>query len=654
MSWPDALPAILTCLAWLFLPGLAMSAALGLRGLTALAIAPAASAGALGTAAIVFGLAGVPWTQVSAALAALVAVLGCLAVGWLLRRAGNPAVGSLSGKHWVALAVGGLITAGLGWRTFAEGTGGLDRIAQAFDAVFHYAGLAAIMERHNGSGLALNSLINPLVPGGGFYPAAWHDLASLAAWGSGADVIVVSNVLALLVAVVVFPLTMTLLVRQILGPQTGVYLLTPVIAVCFQAFPWTLISYGTLWPNALGIALVPVGLAAVVSLAGLARQDAIGKPRAWLLVLLTVVGTGLAHPNATFSLAVMAAPIVFFGLLGWARGRGALRYLAVAGAVLLAAGAALVVDRMPAFYPVKRTLWPPIQNAPDAVWAVLTNSTNRTAPAYALSVLMLIGVLIAVCHRRERWLVLNFALVSGLYVVAAWMVDPVKMHITGYWYNNAPRLSAMIPLVTVPLVMVTLLYTARLVESLSEWIWNRRPFLLSSTVLMTLAVLVLGLQTDFYRPQLAAQLAQFYRVTDDRPDDMLVDDQERDLYREIARVVPADAVIAANPWNGSTMLFPLAGRHVLYGTLLLTDTGSDRSYLANHLNRAATDPRVCPLVRELHVSYLLSDPEYYWSWDPNTNLYPGLDDPRAAPGFTLVAEQGRHRLYKISACEPRR
>ena len=68
---------------------------------------------------------------------------------------------------------------------------------------------------------------------------------------------------------------MLLLVRTLVGRSAGAALAAPVLSLGFIAFPWTLVTYGALWPNLLGVALVPAALAAVA----LATRPGIGPDR---------------------------------------------------------------------------------------------------------------------------------------------------------------------------------------------------------------------------------------------------------------------------------------------------------------------------------------------------------------------------------------
>ena len=76
-----------------------------------------------------------------------------------------------------------------------------------------------------------------------------------------------------------------LLARQALGPRPVVTAAAAIFSAGFTAMPYLLSGYGTLWPNLLGMALVPgTCWPPWSSLAGLGVQDAFGGRRRAALV----------------------------------------------------------------------------------------------------------------------------------------------------------------------------------------------------------------------------------------------------------------------------------------------------------------------------------------------------------------------------------
>jgi len=69
--------------------------------------------------------------------------------------------------------------------------------------------------------------------------------------------------------------------------------------------------------------------------------------------------------------------------------------------------------------------------------------------------------------------------------------------------------------------------------------------------------------------------------------------------------------------------------------------------IQDKLNKAATDPAVCPALADLGATYALYFPGKTIAGQPP---FPGFARLDAAPGFELVAKRGQAALYRITAC----
>lgn len=669
MTWLSALPVAVVALGWVLLPGLAVTGLLGVRGVAAWSAAPALSIGALAVSAVVAPLLGLPWSPATAAIGA--AVLAGVAL--VLRRPtrggpprddgdgdsdGDPDRDGTPGSARIrgAAALLGLTAAAAAAAvTTALGTGGLDRLSQTYDAVFHYNAVAEVLDTRNASSLVLGALAEPGAASA-FYPAAWHDLVSLVVLTAGVPIPVASNVTAAVVAGVVWPLSCLLLVRHVVGRSAAAMLATPVVAVGFIAFPWSLMGFGVLWPNLLGLALLPVGLALVVALCGLGRHRALTRGQLVVVGTATVVALALAHPNTLFSLAVLAlAPIGWWlatavrALLvagRWAVGGGILVALAA-----VAAAAVLVLDS-PLLLAVRTFDWPAFQTGPQAAGEVLLNATNRRDAAWALSLVVVVGAVVAVRAAATSWLVPAHLLSGGLFLLAASVESPIGAALTGPWYNDSYRLAAMIPVTGVPLAVLGLVAVG---ERAAPWLdgvrpgsGNDRPGLRAGVLsAAATAVLVLASSGMYLREH-----ADYLRTVYDPPSEAtLLTTQHRAFLERAAALLPPDAVVAQNPWTGSAVLWALTDRKVLFPHLDGSWT-ADQRYLADHLDEVATDGEVCAAARRLGIDHVLSGAVQFWPWDPRSGDYPGLDDVAGAPGFELVtrAEGSSYALHRITAC----
>lgn len=641
MTWLAALPAGLVAVAWLLGPGLALTYPLGLRGALAWGVAPLASVALIAGSAVVAGATGIPWSPLVPVVAALLSA----GIAVVLRRRLPPP--SPDGPRLTGAAAAGLSAAVLGGViTAVVGMGRPDALSQTFDAVFHYNAVAYVLAQDNASSLQLGGLA---APDAVFYPGAWHGLVALVVATAGASVPLASNVVAVAVAALVWPLSCLVLVRQVVGRSVAATLVTPVVALGFAAFPWSLMSFGVLWPNLLGLALVPVGLAAAVTLAGLAREGAFGRGHAVVIGAVCVVALGLAHPNSAFSLMVLAAFPAAWWLVGRVRGLTAVgRQVAAA---VTAGAAAVVVGAfvwLVAFSPVLSGLrafdWPAYQSPGQAVREVLTGATNGKEAALALSLVVLGGALVALRTPGARWLVPAHLAGATLFLLASSTDSALTAAVTGVWWNDSHRLAAMLPLTGVPLAVLGLSaaggWAAVALRRAGPLL--RRPGVLTAAAAALLVLVSAGLYTRSH----AALLSVHYPAT---AGNLLTPDQ-REFVGGLDTQIPQRSVVAQNPWAGAVLLYALTGRQVLFPHLQGSWT-DDQLYLAANLRDVATDPLVCRAAQRTGVDHALVGPVVPDPWDERADDYPGLEGLDEAPGFELLASDGdEYALYRITAC----
>lgn len=652
MSWFEAIPAALVAAAWLIGPGVALAYALGLRGLGAWGLGPTLSVLLISFSAVLAQKAGVKWAVLPVLVITAVTCLLAVALSFLFRRIAPPRSNDPIRTQWVAAAA--VVPAVLiGAYVAIRGMGSPDQLNQTFDAIYHYSAVNYILESGSASSLTLAPLGNPALPTG-FYPGAWHGVTSLVVLSTGTSIAVAANVVAWAIAAVVWPLSMLLLVRQLVGRNTAAIAITPVLAVTFTAFPWALLGFGVLWPNLLGLALVPAGLGAVLAATSLAKEDILGRRRSLTMAALVLVGTGFAHPNALFSLAVLALFPFLIALFRWGRklhgdGRTWQGVALVGGTLAVLFGLWVVVSRLPAFKPVREMYWPPFETPSRAVGEALLNSPNGKPALWALSILTIVGLVLAWRLKEHRWLVGAFAAVTFLYTLAAAINRPDTRKFTGVWYNDSFRIAAIAPIVAVPLAVIGVLFiTAKIAERAP--LLAKAPALLRTPTALAIIVLValLPLSRGYYAGTNITTVRGSYLDTNPETG-VLVDQSELAFLGKLDQVLPKDAVVVNDPWDGSAVMLADIRRKAVFPHADLP-WGDDQRYLAEHLADAATDPKVCAAADRLGADYMLLANKTFWPWDNRRKRYPGITDPTTPGAFELVASSGTIKLYKLDRC----
>ena len=678
-DWGPHLPAFLVLLAFLWLPGLALLWAFGQRGGRILLTAPVFSVAVVGLTGVVLDLAGIPYgalTQVAAAV--VLAVLAWL-VGRLLPRGGHapgphdagadpagPAERSGGAGRWLfpaGAAAGLAIGAVLLVRRMASVIGHPEAMAQRWDNIFHLNAIRYVVETGNGSTLTLNRMVSPESTIA-LYPAAWHQLASLAVPLAGDSVLVAHNLTLLAVGGLVWPASCIFLVRCLVGPSPVAAVVAGTAAAGFSVFPLGLMAWGPLFPNILALALAPVSLGLLVRLLGpgvsadrTARTpDAAGRVRLAASLVVTLGALFVSQPNAFLALLVVAVPLAATAWwLGLRAAAGARRRGPALG---LAAVAVVVVTTWLLLWNVLTTdrAWDPFTSFGRGVGeAVMFTANGRDDVPWVLVVLTAAGIYAAISRRRLRWLVLGHLSLVLLYAVSAGGEEgPWREWLTGGWYVDSYRLAATLPLTAVPLAA---LGAAHVVEGLAAGATALASFAgrprAARTALPVAAVVVLALVVPYSQIGSLTQATrwgkQYYAW--EGAESVLTRD-EYELLEDLDELTDPEDVIAVNPWNGGSLAFAVGERPVTQyhvGT-----PGPEVREIVTGIDAAVPGSPACEAAEELDVRYVLDfGTQFIIPDEPSALAYTGVNavDPAVDLNLVLVERNGQAALYEIVGCD---
>lgn len=638
LDWLGQTPVLLIALLVVFVPGLVAMFGAGLRGLALFATAPLFTVAATAVIAVAFGVVGIGWSPLSWGIAALLLVAVTWAISWGLGR--RIPSSSSSGRRWilpVALALGIVIAI---WRLvgyISDPSG----ISQTNDAVFHMNAIRFILETSDASSMHVNAVIG----GQSFYPAAWHGVVSLIVMITGAEIPVTANIVSVVIGAFIWPLGITWLARTLTGSDS-VAGYTAVLSSALQTFPLLMFQWGVLFPNALSIALIPAGVALVMSLP---RWSVGAKPwqavvRGALLILVTMGALLLSQPAAilpwaaisvmwlTFRLGALAASIG----RGWATALGLTAWFVLVGAWLFLANG------------TSGSHWPPFRGKLEVVLDVLLNGHVLVPFAFGISVLMIIGLVIAVRDSRLRWFAFAWLGISLLYVMVAAIGNPfVRDQILGVWYADPYRIAALAPIVVIPLAAIGVdglaRAIARSIHRPPETTAARLLALGGTTVFMIVLVLLRPVAMPAVLEGTYDRESRYLAMAD-----AYLNPDERALLEALDDLVDADARIIGNPSTGTAFGYFLSGLDV-YPRTWSPPTSDAWTILAAELRDVAEDPEVCDAL----AAY--GDPEYVLDFGigeqaPGRYEMPGMTEFAGQDGFEFVAQEGEVSLWRITAC----
>ncbi|MGW6172889.1 DUF6541 family protein [Arthrobacter sp. NPDC055138] len=694
-------------LAVFYLPGFLALRALRQPAIRALVLGPAAGTAlaAVGTMACL--LTGVRWNLLSAA------VLAALGIGlcWLIGRAIGPPEARIvavpRSVQWLmaaSLAITALI---LGW-VMLEAMGSIDRVSQAWDPTYHVNVLQWIKDNGQASPWSIWPIFGGAPPS--FYPAGWHAVVSLVP----GDVVTAGNLSCLVIGCLVWPASLALLARAMCPARPLVWVLTPLIASSMLAFPFVQMFRAGQWPNGFAAALLPAILALGIELQyrlpGAVRPaggsetptpgpeaetdvgadarpgagpgenaEAAGSslPRSeWRrttadLAALAMVTFGAVwiHPSALASLLVLGgfylARLAVLGLARlWRSHRaGFVAAIGVLGAVLLAGVVLLTQSQQLAAvmsYPRARSAdW-----ADALVWVFFDlprqpDSADAVPASYAVAVgiLMVCGALLA-CFSRRTWpAVAGMAAAVVLFILAAGPEDLPFRWLTGFWYTDPPRIAPLVHIFGVVFAALALdqlcTLLARLILPLRAGATptaraNRHKLAAAGLAFAVLAALFVT--TGALRHDVRVDAASIrYSITEHRDGRALLGD-EQDFIRSLGPLLPDDAIVIGDPFNGLPYIYSLTGHQTVYFQNVSSAGSKDKDYLRRHFRNITSDPRVCPALQSTGATYLYDDGPIRGYQHSARHQWPGFQRIDFSHGFRLIASHGSAALYEITAC----
>lgn len=657
MSWTPAILPILVAIGLLIVPGLAVSWCLRLRSFSGIALAPVFSTSIVGVTGIIGGWSGVPWTLGHYLAGTVAAALLALVTAKLVPMPEFVRVPK-SERNWSWIPTLMAVTAAtvlIAWRLM-QLFQSPENVSQRFDNVFHLNAIRFILDSGDASSLNLGSM-SGATGLAAVYPASWHSFAAMVSQITGASVPMAVNSFNLVFSSIAWPLGCVMLARQVVGRELVATLAAGVLSAAQLSFPALLLVWGPLYPNALSLALLPAVIASIVALAGLGRADKHASSIWWATIALSLPGLATAHTSSLNALLVFTLPILIFSLITKVRQYGLQKprwhrvaLLGALAAVVASLYTATWIKLRPGFY----DHWGPHQTEGGAIGEAITSAPVGTSVAWTVTVLMVIGFITAWSQPSWRWIPFSYAISVALYVVDASMPrGDARAFFTGVWYQDTYRLAAFLPLFT---TLLASLGAAALAQKLNSWAFRRpsakafyghlqaSPIRIASSGVFILA-LAAASQYGALR-QYVVENKVFYNLDASSP--MLSTDEAK-LLKRIPESVPPDAVIAGNPWNGSSLAYAISGRKVLVHHLH-SELTPEQEVITRDLGTDASDATVCPAVSTNNVQFVLDFGDSYLATNEASSKFPGVTDVSISSRLKLIDSEGAAKLYRVVGC----
>jgi hypothetical protein len=522
--------------------------------------------------------------------------------------------------------------------------GSVDAVSQSYDNVFHLNAVRHILRLGDGSAWVVGGMTT--LPGEEtFYPALWHQSVSLVVQLSGQEIVLASNIVMLTLGVLVWPLALVALVRTGTAAGPAGWMAAGALAGVASAFPLSMMSWGILLPYLFSLAMMPLVLMLIVHLTGLAPTGPQRLTGGQLAVLLPAVcgAVALAHPQGVFVALVLGVPVMVWATLvaigDLARRRRAGARLAVL-AVLTGVILVIAQDAWHRFRPVQASaVWEPNATLKQAIGQTVSLAPNATPSWLPLGIVVGVCALAVLLGSRSRWLLVAFVAAGAMSVATrATPVGDLRYVLTGNWYSDNNRVTVMLATAAVPLLAVGLDVMLREAARRMPALRGAAGGLLA--LVLCAAIIALG----FFSPSTVR--SDEYLEREWRGDALLSAD-ERALLEQLPEVVPEDAVIATNAWNGSSLAYAISDRQVL-NTFMGFQAEPEVHLLNAELDDAATNPEVCDAAEELNVEYALDfGPRELHG---RSATYTGLNEISETGSAEVVLQVGEAKLLRMLPC----
>lgn len=642
MDWlPILFPAALIGVAVL-VPGYLVASFLPISRGYRVGFTPTIGLAVLAVWMLLWNVVGLPWGW-----AGLAVLVGALLIARLViwrSAAGRDSVKDSEKASWsrYVLGVGGVVTfVVIQFWSLSQAMGSARGLPHLGDADFHLQGAKLVFESGNVLPLtALAELYDPVSASSTYYPTLWHALVALALPVS--DLVVATNAAVLVVSLLFWPLSLVVLGVSLYPKNPYIAFVAPVMAAPIAVFPGTVGIGFSIFPFALALTTIPVGVAAL-----LVWQRS-GQRSFGIVYLLAVVAGILAQP--TSAVLTIAAGGVVFGvqLVTWAAGEiraGRWKMPVVALSAVGVLGVFLLVRFRHDSYLQALASYPRPQMAQRPVLAFFDGTVAAVSQPWVLwwlvVALAVVGSYI-VLKRREGWSYTIFTVILIVAFIAAAGPDSTLRALTGPWYKDHLRLAALASSFTAVLAAVPLAWLVQ------RFVPNtpKLPVLAATSGVAALVLSGIWILTD---PSIARigreHVANGYTI-DDQEFTPVTTNTVPVLERLDEHFESGEYILAAHGNGGGFIPVYSETKPFVPTRTLLT---KEQRYLAENLDSIFEDPEVCELLNENSISGFMADVgrEGHEIWGPLGGP-PILD---VSEGFELVDREGTIKVWRITACE---
>ncbi|MEE0169554.1 MAG: DUF6541 family protein [Eggerthellaceae bacterium] len=681
--WFSFFAAVLIVLALLYVPGCLFLKALRFDGLTSLICSPLLSAVAYEAIAVAFSKLGIGFTWYTAV--APVIMLGLISrmvsLALTRRKVWHIASMKTSRTDWLHLIIYLGIAALLVGYFFVRTLDTPASFNQDHDNVWHINLIQSFVQSGNYSPLdaslyhdsnGINAM--PIESTGSFYPSLWHCVGALVVSVLDCPIPVAVNALNCVILAVLLPSSAFFLLRQISPNDSKITLCGSVICLAFGAFPWRFVTFGPLYPNLLGFALVPMAVAIFIAIFGQGKSRE-HRIRYALLYIFGVVALACAHPNSVFTAAVILIPFCIYsifheiGVRSLSRRRRCFWQIVCCGFfIVFVAAIWIILYGMPFLQGVVGFSWEVQTLGQQELINILVLSFNEPSAQIALGAVVLAGVLYTIKEGKYLWITASYILACVICYFGATSSGLLKSVMTGFWYSDPYRVAAVVAIASLPLAAMGLSVISRFILYMLNGFFEQCGKILNlrfSFVALGFFFVLINYYPNYDVPGRYHVTTAFgdieyklNRLNDIKRSNILAP-EEVAFLQKVKETVSSDGLILNDPEDGSFFAYGLYDLNIYYRSAGMTASAAqteNSSIIRTMIDLIHIRDDVKKAVSDTGAQYVLIldqggeiEPDRHYYGYYRKSAWRGFNDiTDYTPGFSVLLSEGDMRLYEIT------
>lgn len=587
-------------------------------------------------------------------------------------------------KHFDVLALVVYVIIGLCVTTYVyvSSLDGPNSFVPTYDNVFHYGLVRSYVD--SGDWSVLDASAYPFgdvdaqewapLPGGGYYPAAWHVLCTLAIDIISVPVPLAANSVNALVSGVIYPSGMCLLMTSVFPGRRKVVLSGALFTSSFWAFPFLLLNIWPLFPNTLSLSLFGQFASCFILALGFAidRNTRIAGIAGFLMGIASSI---FSQPTTVFTVAVFLIPFCVWKSVNFAgrvrAGSPCALKAKVAAGVFAAVSCGLIwliCYKLPFLQGLIGYYWAPIKSISDAAFSVASLSFVGDRSQVILALLVAVGMFSTLRRRQDLWVSISFLISCLIFVAAAALSDNwVKHLLSGFWYTDPYRIGAFTSIFAVPLASLGFCYLVDVVVRLASKKFLGKERRISTIVGLSITAVFCIFNFSFTMvPGVGSSgLSAFGAVyqngayLNSAEKSWVYDSEEIEFVEKVIDAIPEGSLVINQPFDGSLLAYGVNHLNTYYRAIREYSPEAETAESAlirTSIDEIADNADVRNAVKKIGAEYLMildhSEEDlsgtYAGTYDDSKWIgINSVDD--STNGFEVVLADGEMRLYKIAA-----